>query len=79
MHKSNANQRHLDAVPYAPTADSVAAARAARKRERAAFTRRTGLRVDRSGQLRRPSFRPDPQRSAEARTFDRALNDRRLK
>jgi hypothetical protein len=67
MHKSNANQaaRHLDRVPYAPTPDSVAAARAAQKRERAAFTRSTGMRIDRSGQPRRSAFRADPRRSQQ--------------
>jgi hypothetical protein len=67
MHKSNANQavRDLDPVPYAPTPDSIAAARAAQKRERAAFTRSTGMRLDRRGQPRRSSFRAETSRGQQ--------------
>ena len=59
MNKPHANNapRPLDLVPYAPTPDSVAAARAAQERERAEFTRSTGMRLDRNGQLRRSSLR----------------------
>ena len=58
MDKTHANvSRSLDPVPYAPTPDSVAAARAAQERERAEFTTRTGMRLDRNGQLRRSSLR----------------------
>jgi len=58
MNKPHANSapRPLD-PPYAPTPDSVAAARAAQERERAEFTRSTGMRLDRNGQLRRSSLR----------------------
>ena len=49
--------RQLEPVPYAPTPDSVAAARAAQERERAEFTRSTGMRLDHNGQLRRSSLR----------------------
>ena len=59
MEKPHANTapRPLDPVPYAPTPDSVAAARAAQERERAEFTRSTGMRLDHNGQLRRSSLR----------------------
>ena len=59
MNKPHANNapRPVDPVPYAPTPDSVAAARAAQERERAEFTRSTGMRLDRNGQLRRSSLR----------------------
>ena len=59
MDKPHANHvlRAVDPVPYAPTPDSVAAARAAQERERAEFTRRTGMSLDRNGQLRRSSLR----------------------
>jgi hypothetical protein len=67
MDKTHANQtvRSLDPVPYAPTPDSVAAARAAQERERAEFTRRTGMRLDRNGQLRRSSLRVHPETSRQ--------------
>jgi hypothetical protein len=54
----------LDSV-YAPTPDSVAAARAAQERERAEFTRSTGMRLDRNGQLRRSSLRVDPEHAQQ--------------
>jgi hypothetical protein len=61
MDKPHVNNipRSLDPVPYAPTPASVAAAREAQERERAEFTRRTGMRLDRNGQLRRSSLRAD--------------------
>ena len=66
MEKHHANHAHeLDPVPYAPTPDSVAAARAAQARERAEFTRTTGMRLDRDGQLRRSSLRVAPLRGRE--------------
>ena len=40
-----------------PTARSIATARAAQQRERAAFTRDTGICVDGTGKLLRPSRR----------------------
>jgi hypothetical protein len=63
MEKSHANDasRSLDPVPYAPTPDSVAAARAAQERERAEFTRSTGMSLDRNGQLRRSALRVRPE------------------
>lgn len=66
MEKSHVNDspRSLDPVPYAPTPASVAAAREAQERERAEFTRRTGMRLDRNGQLRRSSLRVDPDRAS---------------
>jgi hypothetical protein len=58
MEKIQANHTlRLVDVPFAPTPDSVAAARAAQARERAEFTRSTGMRLDRNGQLRRSSLR----------------------
>ena len=65
MDKPHVNnvERSLDPVPYAPTPASVAAARAAQERERAEFTRRTGMRLDRNGQLRRSSLRVEPDRA----------------
>ena len=66
MDKTHANHAHeADSVPYAPTPDSVAAARAAQARERAEFTRSTGMRLDQDGQLRRSSLRVDPARSRQ--------------
>jgi hypothetical protein len=66
MDKHHANYAHeLDPVPYAPTPDSVAAARAAQARERAEFTRTTGMRLNRDGQLRRSSLRVDTPRSRQ--------------
>jgi hypothetical protein len=67
MDKTHANYvpRSLDPVPYAPTPDSVAAARAAQERERAEFTRRTGMRLDRNGQLRRSSLRVHLERARQ--------------
>jgi hypothetical protein len=56
-HHANSAPSPLDQVPYAPTPDSVAAARAAQERERAEFTRSTGMRLDQNGQLRRSSLR----------------------
>ena len=38
---------------YTATPESVAAAREAQERERAAFTRQTGMRLNHDGQLRR--------------------------
>jgi hypothetical protein len=59
MDKPHANTapRQLDPIPYTPTPDSVAAALAAQARERAEFTRSTGMRLDRNGQLHRSSLR----------------------
>ena len=59
MDKPHANNapRPMDSVLYAPTPDSIAAARAAQERERAEFTRSTGMRLDRNGQLRRSALR----------------------
>ena len=57
--------RSIDSVPYLPTPDSVAAARAAQERERAEFTRSTGMRLDRNGQLHRPSLRLQMDRARQ--------------
>jgi hypothetical protein len=67
MDKPHANSapRQLDPVPYAPTPDSVAAARAAQERERAEFTRSTGMRLDPNGQLRRSSLRIHTDRARQ--------------
>jgi hypothetical protein len=66
MDKPHANHvsSSLDSV-YEPTPDSVAAARAAQERERAEFTRSTGMRLDRNGQLRRSSLRVHPERAQQ--------------
>jgi hypothetical protein len=64
MDKLHANHTpEPESVPYAPTPDSVAAARAAQARERAEFTRTTGVHLDRDGQLSRSSLRVHPLRS----------------
>jgi hypothetical protein len=67
MDKTHANSapRSMDPVPYMPTPDSVAAARAAQERERAEFTRSTGMRLDRNGQLHRPSLRLQMDRARQ--------------
>jgi len=67
MEKNHANQAPYDAdqVPYTATADSVAAARAAQERERAEFTRSTGMPLDRNGHLRRSSLRLESMRSRQ--------------
>jgi hypothetical protein len=67
MDKTHGNQapNQPDTIPYAPTPDSVAAARAAQERERAEFTRRTGMRLDRDGHLRRSSLRAEAFRSRQ--------------
>ena len=67
MDKPHANTapRPMDSVPYAPTPDSVAAARAAQERERAEFTRSTGMRLDRNGQLHRSSLRMHMERARQ--------------
>lgn len=59
---------HVSSSPdpvYAPTPDSVAAARAAQERERAEFTRSTGMRLDQNGQLRRSALRVHPERARQ--------------
>jgi hypothetical protein len=67
MEKPHANHAlvHADQLPYTATADSVAAARAAQEREREEFTRRTGMRLDRNGHLRRSSLRIESMRSQQ--------------
>ena len=65
MDKTNHALRRTESVPYAPTPDSVAAARAAQERERAEFTRSTGMMLDRDGHLRRPSLRSELLRSRQ--------------
>jgi hypothetical protein len=65
MDKTNHALRRPELVPYAPTPDSVAAARAAQERERAEFTRSTGMRLDRDGHLRRSSLRAESVRSRQ--------------
>jgi hypothetical protein len=57
---ANAHQRQAtdspDAMRQTATPESVAAAREAQERERAQFTRQTGMRLNHDGQLRRSAL-----------------------